>query len=445
MVVLCQFAPVFSERIWDWAQVLVMGAILAPGRRTVASILRVMGLGQERQFQNYHRVLNRARWSGQAVSERLLRLLLAAFVPAEAALVLGADETLERRRGAKIAGLGCFRDAARSTAKNKVKSMGLRWVSMMLLVHVPWNQRVWALPFLTVLAPNRASNQAGGKRHKTSLDWIEQMTSQVRRWLPGRRLVLVVDGGLAALKLALSCQHYREPITYVTRLQLNARLFDLPPERKAGQRGRQRIVGERQVKAADRLNAPASDWQNGEVVWYDGQGRSVRFQSQLALWYTCGKPPVLGRWVLLHAPAHKHLKACLLFATDPNATPEQIITWFIMRWSIEVTFEEVRAHLGFETQRQWNPLAVARSSPALLGLFSLVTLLAQHLSASSGLSHRSTAWYTKPEATFSDCIALVRTTLWTQTQFPTARCSPRSVNIPLSLLDTWLEALAYPA
>lgn len=152
---------------------------------------------------------------------------------------------------------------------------------------------------------------------------------------------------------------------------------------------------------------------------------------------------MLGRWVLLHDPSNKSLKACLLFATDPNATPEHIITWFVMRWNVEVTFEEVRAHLGFETQRQWNPLAVARSSPAILGLFSLVTLLAQHLSSSSGLTPRSTAWYSKSEATFSDCIALVRTTLWTQSRFPTAPCFNPSVNIPLSLLDSWLEVLAY--
>lgn len=444
MVVLGQFSPVFSERIWDWVQVLVVGAILAPGRRTVASILRVMGLGQESQFQNYHRVLNRARWSGQAASERLLRLLVAAFVPLEATLVLGADETLERRRGARIAGLGCFRDAARSTAKNKVKSMGLRWVSMMLLVNVPWNRRVWALPFLTVLAPNRASNQASGKRHKTSLDWIEQMTSQARRWLPGRRLVLVVDGGLAALKLGRRCQAYREPVTYVTRLQMNACLFDLPPQRKPGTRGRRRLVGERQVKAAERLKT-AADWQSATVRWYDGQARVVRFQSQVALWYTCGKPPILGRWVLLHDSHSKHLKACLLFATDPLVTPEQIITWFVMRWSVEVTFEEVRAHLGFETQRQWNPLAVTRSSPTLLALFSFVTLLTQQLTAHSSLPVRSSAWYSKPEATFSDCLAFVRTYLWTHSHFPTARYPPRSVNIPLSLLDSWLETLAYAA
>ncbi|MBL8156263.1 MAG: transposase, partial [Anaerolineae bacterium] len=153
MVVMEAFAPVFSQRIWDRVQEMVIGAILAPGRRTVTSLLRVLGLQGDRQFQNYHRVLNRAQWSGLEVSAILLRMLVSAFVPADGEIVMGGDDTLERRRGARIAGLGCFRDAARSTQRNKVKSMGLRWLSLMLLTEMPWSRRIWALPFLTVLAP----------------------------------------------------------------------------------------------------------------------------------------------------------------------------------------------------------------------------------------------------------------------------------------------------
>jgi hypothetical protein len=438
------FRPVFSERVWDWVQVLLVGAILAPGRRTVTRILRVMGLGQERQFQNYHRVLNRAVWSSRALSQQLLWRLVAAFVPPGATVVLGADETLERRRGAHIAGLGCFRDAARSTAKNKVKSMGLRWLSMMLLVSVPWSRRVWALPFLTLLAPGGATDAQNGLRHKTSPQHLQRMVSQVRRWLPGRRIVLVVDGALAAIQLGLRCRRFREPVTYVTRLRMDARLFDLPPERKPGTRGRKRVAGRRQPKAADRLTNPTTGWQTARVSWYDGQPRQVQYVSEVALWYNTSKPPLLGRWVLLSDPSGQ-LKPCLLFATDPEATPEQIIQWFVMRWSVEVTFEEVRAHLGFETQRQWNALAIARSSPALLGLFSFVTLLADQLSAPSALACRSTAWYSKTETTFADCLAFVRTTLWTQTHFPTSRPTAENVKIPLQLLQPWLELLSYAA
>ena len=437
------FRPVFSERVWAWALELMLGAILAPGRRTVTRILRTIGLGQERQFQNYHRVLNRAVWSGLALSEQLLRVLIATFVPAGAAVVLGADETLERRRGEHIAELGCYRDAARSTARNKVKSMGVRWLSMMLIVPVPWATRPWALPFLTVSAPSAAVNAANKRRHKTSVDWLQQMMLQVVRWLPGRRLVLVVDGGLAAIGVGHCCQGQRVPVTYVTRLRLDARLFDPPPVRQPGTRGRTRVAGARQPKAAERLNDPATAWQPARLPWVDGKPHPVEWVSGTALWYVNCKPTLPGRWVLVRGA---HLKPCLLFCTDSEASPEQIIAWYVQRWSVEVTFEEVRAHLGFETQRQWNALAIARASPVLLGLFSLVTWLAHQLLAHpDDLPIRSTAWYSKSHATFADCLAFVRSYLWTHSHFSTSRSPPSNVFIPASLLEPWLDLLCYAA
>jgi hypothetical protein len=309
------------------------------------------------------------------------------------------------------------------------------------LVDVPWSARVWALPFLSVLAPNRATNEAAGRRHKTSIDWVMQLVTQLRRWLPDRALVLVVDGGLAALKLGRRCA--AREVTYVTRLQMNARLFDEPPPRQPGQRGRARVVGDRQPKPEDWLDDPHAPWQPLVVRWYDGQPRTVEAISQVALWYTCGVPTLLGRWVVVRDPLGK-LEPCVLFATNPTATPDQIVAWYVARWSQETTFEEVRAQLGFETQRQWNPLAVARTSPALLGLFSLVTLFAHHLLASDPLPVRSTAWYAKSNATFSDVLAFVRRALWTHPIFPRALINTYSENIPASILDIWIDALTYP-
>ena len=440
MNLLQPFRPVLSERVWDWAQVLVVGAILAPGRRTVTAILCAVGLSQDKQFQNYHRVLNRAQWSSLRAAKILLGLLVQTFVASGGVVVIGADETLERRRGAKIWGLGCFRDAARSSRGNKVKSFGLRWVSMMLLVRVPWSQRVWALPFLTVLAPNAKTHQASGKRHKTSIDWIGQMVLLVRRWLPERRIVLIVDGALSALKLGYRCVDGAMPITLVMRLQHNARFFDEPPT--VSTRGRRRVVGARQPKPKDVLADRTTVWQRVTVRWYDGRARVLEMVSQRALWYTTGQRPLLGRWVVVRDPLGT-LEPCVLFATDPDVTPEQIVAWYSLRWSVEVTYEEVRAQLGFETQRQWNPLAIARTSPALLGLFSLVTLLAHHLMAGQPFPQRTTAWYTKSEATFADVLALVRHTLWTECHFPRAAPPPDSAFIPQSLLGLWVDLLCY--
>ena len=164
--VLAPFAPLFSKRVWQHAQVLLIGAILAPGRRTVSSTLRAMGLDQHKRFHRYHRVLSRASWSSREASRVLLRLLVETFVPEGDPLVVGIDETLERRYGKKIAAKGVYRDPVRSTHKHFVKSSGLRWVCLMLLVEIPWASRVWALPFLSVLAPSERYAAQRGRRHK---------------------------------------------------------------------------------------------------------------------------------------------------------------------------------------------------------------------------------------------------------------------------------------
>jgi hypothetical protein len=173
--VLRQFELLFSERVWEWAKILLIGAILAPGKRTVTAALRVMGLSEDAQFQNYHRVLNRAKWSPRAVSRVLLGLLLDAFVPPDAPVVVGLDDHIERRRGKKIAAKGIYRDPVRSSRSFFVKTSGLRWLSMMLLVPVPWAKRIWALPFLTVLAPSERYAQEREQRHKSLTDWARQM------------------------------------------------------------------------------------------------------------------------------------------------------------------------------------------------------------------------------------------------------------------------------
>ena len=210
---LAPFAQAFSARTWEWVQILVVGAMLAPGRRTVTAMLRVMGLRNARQLQRYHRVLNRVKWSGVLISRILVTRLVATFVAAGVPVVIAADATVERRNGTKIAAVGVFRAAVRSSKKHGVDCFGLRWISMMRLVAVPWSPRGWAVPFLTVLAPSAKTTQANGKRHTTSSDWIGQMIAVVRRWFPDRAIVRVVDGGRAAGKLGLRGCRLAVPVT----------------------------------------------------------------------------------------------------------------------------------------------------------------------------------------------------------------------------------------
>ena len=442
MLLLQAFAPLFSERVWDWAQVLVVGAILAPGKRTVTAALRVMGLSAEEQFQNYHRVLNRAKWSALAVSQILLGLLIGAFVATGVPLVLGADETLERRRGEKIKAKGAFRDAVRSSKKYTVISFGLRWVCMMLLVPVPWSSRGWALPFLTVLAPSKATHTAQGKRHKTSVDWIGQMLRVVRRWHPKRALILVVDGGLAAIKLGLVCQHFAQPVIFVSRLRLDARLFDPPGPQPKSKRGPKPKKGPRQPSLTARLADPKTLWTALTLPWYSGQERCIEYVTGCAYWHTPGRAPLPVCWVLVRDPEHA-FDPHAFFATDLTATPTQILTWVIQRWGMEVTFEEARAHVGVETQRQWSDLAIARTTPALFGLFALITVLAHRLVPNDVIPVRTAAWYLKPEATFSDVIALVRRYLWTHVKFVISHTPTGLVSIPATLFEGLMDSVCY--
>src|SRR5919201_3514500 len=411
IAVLRQFTPVFSERTWDWAQVLLVGAILAPGQRTVAAILRVMGLSSEAQFQNYHRVLNRATWSSRALSRLLLRALVAAFVPSEAPVVVGLDDHIERRRGAKIAAKGIYRDAVRSSKSFFVKTSGLRWVCMMVLAPIPWAQRIWALPFLTVLAPSERYHEKRGLRHKTLTDWARQMIGQVRRWLPERALVVVMDSTYAVLELLAEGPRLDPAVTLVTRLRLDAGLYDPAPPRGPHSKGAPRKKGARQPTLAQRVDDPHTVWETLTLRWYGGVLRTVELATGTAVWYHPGKPVVPLRWVLLRDPQKQFSQQALL-CTDVSVRPQQIVEWFVVRWQVEVTYEEARAHLGIETQRQWSDLAIQRTTPTLLALFSLVTLIAHELLQGQALPVRQAAWYTKPLPTFVDTLALVRRELW---------------------------------
>ncbi len=374
--VLAPFAPLFSKRVWKNARILLMGAILAPGRRTVSSALRAMGLDQEKCFHRYHRVLSRASWSSRKVGRVLLGLLVEAFVPEGDPLVVGVDETLERRWGRRIAARGLYRDPVLSTHENFVKSSGLRWVCVMLLVEVPWASRVWALPFLSALAPSERYAAKRGKRHKKITEWAWQLLLLLRRWYPGREIVAVADRAYASLKLLDRCRKLSDPITFVARLRLDAALYEPAPPRRPGQRGRPRIKGERLPNLSGVAEDPSTPWKPITVAnWYGSEDRTVEIASETAVWYSTGLFAVPLRWVLVRDP-RREFKTQALPCTELGTDPQKVVCWFVMRWQLEVSFQEARRHLGFETQRQCSELAIRRTTPALLGLFSLVALFA---------------------------------------------------------------------
>jgi hypothetical protein len=447
--ILLPFAPLFSERVFHHVQVLLTGAILAPGKRTVASALRAVGLQEEKRFCRYHRVLSRAVWSSTEASRILLELLVKAFAPEGGPLVVGVDETLERRQGKKITAKGIYRDPVRSSHSHVVKTSALRWVCVMLLVPIPWSSRVWALPFLSSLAPSERYAKVQRKRHhKPITEWSFQLLMLVRRWHPEREIVAVADGGYASLKLLDRCRKLKKPITFITRLRLDAALYEPAPPRKPHQKGRPRLKGAR----LPNLSAVAEDWATlwtptTVTNWYGSAQRTVEIVSDSALWYSTGLPAVPLRWVLIRDPDEEFETQALL-CTDLDASPQQIISWFVRRWQMEATFQEIRQRLGFETQRHWSEKAIRRTAPALLGLFSVVTLLANHQMANENVDTvRRAAWYDKSRPTFSDALAVVRKELWAaeRATFCGSAQDTDMEKVPREFMERLADALCYAA
>ena len=435
-------APHFSNRVWQHAQVLLLGAILAPGRRTVTAVLRILGLSHARQFQTYHRVLNRAAWSSWALSRTLLTWLVQTFVPT-GPILCALDPTVERRRGAHIRARGIYRDPVRSSHAHLVKASGLRWLSLMLLAPIPWTGRVWALPFLTCLAPSDRYYAGTARAHKTLTDWGRQLLLHLRRWLPERPVVVLADSQFAVIAWLVRLAHGPARLCLIVRLRLDAALYQPAPPRIAGTSGRPRKKGERLPSLEQVAASPQTRWQRVTLrPWYGQRQRVIELVSQTAVWFHGGQPPLPMRWVLIRDPKGT-FKTQALLCTDVTLDPVQIVRWFVLRWQTEVTYREVREHLGVETQRQWSDLAIQRTTPALLALFSLVTLLAHQHARRRKLPIRQSAWYRKPRPTFSDALALVRRQLWQQECFRMAAGHADSPKLSARMQNRLLAALCY--
>jgi len=267
----------------------------------------------------------------------------------------------------------------------------------------------------------------------------------VRRWWPDRAVVVVADSAYAVLEFLAACQSWRTPVSVITRLRLDAALYTPAPRRHAGQLGRPRRKGKRLPTLAVVAAAPTTAWTTITVAqWYGAGARTVEVVSDTAVWYHSGLPSVPIRWLLIRDPQGQFDTQALL-CTDLTQAPAQVLAWFVQRWQLEVTFEEVRRHLGVETQRQWSDAAIRRTTPALLGLFSLITLLAHQQMTASPTAPRQAAWYHKSLPTFSDALAIVRRELWGQQTFFMSSGDTDLVKIPRAVLEHFTDTLCYVA
>jgi hypothetical protein len=451
---LAPFAALFTQPTWLNALALATGALLCLNRRTVCSALRAVDGASDKGVSRFHRFLSRGAWSGLQGSKILLGLLVEAFVPDGEPLVIGVDDSIERRRGGKIRDKGIYRDPVRSSRGFFVKVEGLRWLSFQVLAKPGFARRTWGLPFLTVLCPSERANAKRQRRHQTVPEKAMWGMRLMARWLPHRRLVMVGDGAFASLTVFRTL---KERAVCVARCRMDARFFNPPPLRKKGQKGRSRVLGTRQLTPRTRAVRKATKWVRMTIPgWRSKDGatdRDVDVATGTALWNSHGMT-VPVRWVLTRDPAGR-AETRAFVCSDPARTALEILTWYAMRWAVEVTFAETRRHLGIETQRQWSDLAIQRTTPLLLGLFSLVTLWACELAGRTGtLPVLGAAWYKNPDPTFADCLAAVRRILWAEEavrpilwrdDFPTWRSRPRTDEKPKPIQQRLAELMSYAA
>lgn len=393
--------------------VLLIGAILARGHRTITGILRAAGRLADGHFSTYHRVLSRAPWSLWRLSDVLVTLVVAHFPPRELIPAV-VDETTDRHRGPKVYGTGFHRDPVRSSRSRKVFSYGHQWVVLAIVVKFPFTRQPWSLPVMTTLYRNKKTCRVQRCRHKTHHHIARQMLAYMIRRFPDRTFVLLGDGAYATAKLAEFCSRYSHPL--ISRFRVDAAMYELPPRPKPGCRGRRRVKGERldsPQQAAGSENAP---WKAITVDWYGGTKRKVSVISATGLWYNRRRIPVIVRWVYVRDDHGHHADECL-FSTDTSMSPQQIISLYTLRWSIEVTFEEVRAYLGLETTRQRVKNSVMRMAPCLLGLYTVVSLAFANEAARHRVTPITNAWYPKDDITFSDALIHLRRLILRETVF----------------------------
>ena len=444
ILIFSQFQPLLTAPSYRKMVLLVCGTLLAHGRRTVTAALKMLGLDDDHRWSKYHNLLNRAKWSGLVATTSMLRLLVKTFLAPNAPIEIVMDETLERRWGRKIKKRGHWRDSLASSHQQNVTTSGLRWLVAALVVKLPWSSRGWALPFFSTILTTPKRSAELKLRHRT----VTGRTSQLVMWLhrlfkgTGRTIKLIGDRAYSVIELGLLCQ--KLGIVLLAPIRMDARLFEPPPPRQPHTMGRPRRMGKRLPLLQELAADLTLDWQLVELDWYGATKRQMWLLTGTALWYSTlwADAPLPVRWVIVRDPKGS-VETKAFFSTDVGQSASSIANDFIKRWNIEVTFEESRAHLGVETQRQWNELAIERSTPTLLGMYSLVCLFANALYPGGKLPLYETAWYSKKQATFSDVLAAVRQSMWGYFSFETSPLQPDMCLVPRSVVDRLAFAACY--
>ena len=422
ITVLSDFAPLFSKPVFEKFLQIFEGHVLCKGARTITELLKRLGQREAKNFSIYHDFFNKNKWSCLEGS-KILFLKLISLLPENSSIEIAIDTTVERRKGPKIRSLNIQRDPVRSTRSRRVLVPGLLWLVCTLQIKLPGFDKVWALPFLSILIPperplssskNKNDLKIKKKKHKTLNDWACQVVKLIRKWAGKRsKITLLADSAFATYNLSNTCVDYN--INLTSRMRLDARIFEIPV---ANKKGHINLVGKRIPTFNEMLRDPSIKWQKTKIKWYKGKMKTVEFVTGISLWYGYGIRPVLINWVLVKGSEGS--ESTVMFTLNLESSPEKIISEYINRWPIEVTFEEGRRHLGMETQRQWSDKAIERETPCIMASFSIISLIALELQKENNdtIAIQTSAWYPKNEITFSDTLAYVRRHILDKKYFP---------------------------
>jgi hypothetical protein len=433
-----EFSKEFSPSVWERFLQLLIASVLLRGRKTIWRLLQSSGIPLLGHFSSYHRVFSHRRWSGFALSRHFSRALVERLAPI-GVLQLAGDDTVSQHRGEKVYGKGCHRDAVRSSHNHLVHRWGHKWVVLSLRVHVPGAKRTWALPVLVALYRTPAESKRLGLRHKTPPELMQGLLSVWLRWFPNRKSVFSGDGGFATHRLSQFASRHSRQLTLVSKLVPTAVLHEAASPRTKNQKGRPRVVGAR-LPSPKQVVACRSRGRIVNVSWYGGGRRRVSVISGEGHWYRQGHGLVRIRWVHVLDLDGNHREE-YFYSTDCKMDVTEIIEAFVGRWDIEVTFEEMREHMGLETSRGRTCNTVLRFEPCQFLLYSLVVYWYLEIAPSS----QNAIWYSwhgKTSITYTDVIIAVRRNAWDQHLFQ--RSTPRGfvVKLPNAAKKLVLDALA---
>lgn len=436
-----KFAPAFSAPTYARWVVLAVAAILTTGRRTVTNLLRTVRDVAVGHASSFHRVLSRRKWAQWELARTLARFILGTFV-AGGPIVLAVDDTVDEHRGKKVYGKGCHRDAVRSTHSYTAFRWGHKWVVLAVLVRLPFTTRSWALPILIALYRSPKWNKAHRRKHRTQPQITVLLMAVLMRWFPERKFVLTGDGGYASHSLAGLSRRYPGHLSVVSRFHGDAKLYKpAPVHRRTHKAGRPKVHGRRLASPENVVKHTKR--QKLKVKWYGGGNRKVSVVSRKGCWYRAGEGLVPVRWVHVRDLTGTHRDE-YFFSTDPSMTPREIIEYFTQRWSIEVTFEEMRSCLGLETTRGRTEKTILRTAPSLFGLYSIVALLFAKLPQEKQRAG-SIEWVGKETITFSDAMRAVRRWIWQDWILNTPTKGASFKNLPRNIRETVLSAMAAAA